>query len=298
MQKINFQNLPGTTTPVNATNLNALQSNVEDVFNGSEVAGNMVVESIKTKNMFDKNSMVYTRNGYLPFDTSNTRLANFGGVGPATLVIKLEAGKTYTMSKIAGARFRAGFTNTPTPPLDTDNVITRIPNNDTGTSMTFTVPSGNVYFVCNFFSQDQTVDANIGYGNMLNTIQIEEGTTATTYSPYQELDNQETYLTTEQEIGIWIDGKTLYRRCFEIPQTTISSSSTTAISIPTGNINMVDIRGYVYVGTSQYRYSITGFRNLDYGVRNQSGGTQLLVGTTLAAEGTIRGVAIIDYTKN
>lgn len=30
MQKINFQNLPNTTTPVNATNLNNLQDNVED----------------------------------------------------------------------------------------------------------------------------------------------------------------------------------------------------------------------------------------------------------------------------
>lgn len=29
MQKINFQNLPNTTTPINATNLNQLQTNVE-----------------------------------------------------------------------------------------------------------------------------------------------------------------------------------------------------------------------------------------------------------------------------
>lgn len=35
MQKINFQNLPSTTTPINATNLNAIQSNIEDVFNGT-----------------------------------------------------------------------------------------------------------------------------------------------------------------------------------------------------------------------------------------------------------------------
>lgn len=33
MQKINFQNLPSTTTPVNATNLNQLQTNVENEFN-------------------------------------------------------------------------------------------------------------------------------------------------------------------------------------------------------------------------------------------------------------------------
>lgn len=34
MQKINFQNLPNTTTPVNATNMNQLQTNVENAING------------------------------------------------------------------------------------------------------------------------------------------------------------------------------------------------------------------------------------------------------------------------
>lgn len=33
MQKINFQNLPNTTTPVNASNLNAIQTNAENEFN-------------------------------------------------------------------------------------------------------------------------------------------------------------------------------------------------------------------------------------------------------------------------
>lgn len=33
MQKINFQNLPSTTTPINATNLNAIQANVENAIN-------------------------------------------------------------------------------------------------------------------------------------------------------------------------------------------------------------------------------------------------------------------------
>ena len=30
MQKINFQDLPSTSTPVNATNLNAIQTNTEN----------------------------------------------------------------------------------------------------------------------------------------------------------------------------------------------------------------------------------------------------------------------------
>ena len=33
MQKINFQNLPSTTTPVNATNLNTIQTNTENAIN-------------------------------------------------------------------------------------------------------------------------------------------------------------------------------------------------------------------------------------------------------------------------
>jgi len=46
MQKINFQDLPNTTTPINATNLNAVQTNVEDVFNGNVAMGSINVSSI------------------------------------------------------------------------------------------------------------------------------------------------------------------------------------------------------------------------------------------------------------
>lgn len=46
MQKINFQNLPNTTTPVNATYLNDLQDNIEDVFNGNEAMGDIIVGDI------------------------------------------------------------------------------------------------------------------------------------------------------------------------------------------------------------------------------------------------------------
>lgn len=43
MDKINFQNLPSTSTPINATNLNQLQTNVENAINA-------VVESGSTAN--------------------------------------------------------------------------------------------------------------------------------------------------------------------------------------------------------------------------------------------------------
>ena len=53
MQKINFQNLPSTTTPVNATNLNAIQTNVEDAINifdlFNDTSGNDWKEMMRNK---------------------------------------------------------------------------------------------------------------------------------------------------------------------------------------------------------------------------------------------------------
>lgn len=61
MQKINFQNLPNTTTPVSAGNLNQLQDNVENVFDGSDtmnnikVNGDISINSLKTlKTIYSK----------------------------------------------------------------------------------------------------------------------------------------------------------------------------------------------------------------------------------------------------
>lgn len=43
MQKINFQNLPSTSTPLNATNLNQLQTNVENAIKESNPVGTIKI---------------------------------------------------------------------------------------------------------------------------------------------------------------------------------------------------------------------------------------------------------------
>ena len=62
--RINWQDLPSTATPRNATNLNKMDSAIkehDDKLEGNATMGNVVVDSIRTKNMFDKNSrVVYT----------------------------------------------------------------------------------------------------------------------------------------------------------------------------------------------------------------------------------------------
>lgn len=52
MKKINFEDLPSTNTPLSAENLNSIQSNIEDVFNGNEPMGSIVVDDISCKNKF------------------------------------------------------------------------------------------------------------------------------------------------------------------------------------------------------------------------------------------------------
>lgn len=165
----------GTPTPSNP-------QNVEVVTGGQTV-------KIVGKNLFDKDNHVIDR-AYLPMDINNTQIKSISETATFTskiLIIKLEEGKTYTIQKISSARFRFGFTNTSTPAKDTNNVITsRLPNADTSSKVTFTVPNGSPYFVCNFFSDDQSADAQKGYDAIVDTVQIEDGSQATEYVEYQE----------------------------------------------------------------------------------------------------------------
>lgn len=50
---VDFKDYPDTTTPIDSYNLNKIQTDARDEmnskFNGESVAGNMVVESIRTK---------------------------------------------------------------------------------------------------------------------------------------------------------------------------------------------------------------------------------------------------------
>ena len=68
MEKINFQDYPNTTTPVNATNLNQLQTNVENEINTLKI--NIVTDGtpVKTGRKIDgKDEYIYYLDfGYLP----------------------------------------------------------------------------------------------------------------------------------------------------------------------------------------------------------------------------------------
>ena len=54
MDKINFQNLPNTTTPVNATNLNLLQTNIENTLNTYSTTETRIGTWINNKPVYRK----------------------------------------------------------------------------------------------------------------------------------------------------------------------------------------------------------------------------------------------------
>lgn len=80
MQKINFQDLPSTTTPINATNLNAIQTNAENAINsiiesGSNANGNWIKYSDGTLIQwggYDTGHTIFTTSyGNIYYDNSN-----------------------------------------------------------------------------------------------------------------------------------------------------------------------------------------------------------------------------------
>lgn len=276
------------------TDLNNVKSAID--YKSINYMGNVVVESIRSKNMFDKNSMVYSTNAYLPYNTSDTQL-KFINILAGVLVIKLNEGKTYTISKIAAGRFRCGFTNTPTPALDTNNVITSKVNDDTGASITFTVPTNNPYFVCNFYSTDQTADVNVGYNNILNSIQIEEGTTATTYTPYQNLGGMENYSSEEVVIGTFL-GKPLYRKVIEFGN--LPNITTKNVNHNISNLDkIINLYGNAYDSnsTTSFPLPFTSLSSLNYCIALYATSSTVSLQTGIDRS-NLTGYIVIEYTKN
>lgn len=183
-----FKDLPNTTTPLNATRLNGL-------LDGEEPMGNLVVDSIRSKNMFDKNNVI---NGYTFDPDGNIFSAN--GYSYQPIYIPVESSTTYTISSnvSAAGNYRIAEYNS------SYGFILRDYNTSGNTTMTITTNENTKYVRISALTSS------------LSTLQFEKGSTATSYSLYQELNNQEVYSTSEIRIGTWTDGKPLYRKCYNV----------------------------------------------------------------------------------
>lgn len=161
---------------VKASDMNEIKASVnnnDDMLNGKAVAGNMVVNSIRTKNMFDSSTLVQ---GDVAGSGSTARVST-------RQILYLSAG-TYTFSTNMPSTYRYGILIRPSaPPASTTSSYDS--GWQTSTSFTFTISTPG-YFMMNFAKTDNT---NLTPSNIEPyDFQLEKGSTATTYTPYQNLN--------------------------------------------------------------------------------------------------------------
>jgi len=278
MIKIPFSNLPSTTTPVNATNLNALQDNVEDVFDGVDPMGNIVVDSIRSKNMFNPYIQSWTYGDLIYSVASDGKITQNASDGiqwqdSEGKSFILPAG-TYTFSVIG---------------KNSSNTF-QVYNYNTSSSIYESTVSTFTYT----FNEATRLGIKT-YGSVYPDnyyIQIETGSTATSFSPYQELNNQETYSLSEQKIGTWINGNNIYRQSQQISKS--SSGLITLLSI--SNLDVI-----VNICTYLKRDDLSGvYKNINnWGQTSGDYGTAFVEGNDIKFDSPYTGTLYItiEYTK-
>lgn len=127
----------------------------------------LVVESIRSKNMFSSPLELgtYDNSGNKSSSNQNYRSSNFIEVQPSTTY-------TFSINGVSQKYVLLYYTNT----------MTYISQDTSLTNGTFTTPSNCYYINIRCFNADYTSN----YSSL--KIQLEEGSTATTYYPYQELN--------------------------------------------------------------------------------------------------------------
>lgn len=161
----------------NGTNIN--QTNVKSMLEKGNQATPFVPYAIQTypvnlgKNLFDKDN-ANILGAYIESSGSHGIVNDSAST---CIWIPCETNTTYTISRTAGNVFRAVTTSsTPTTGLTTSNYV----GNDSGTSITVSTGANGKYIVAEVRNYSSSSSLN----DILATIQIEKGSTATTYAPY------------------------------------------------------------------------------------------------------------------
>lgn len=171
-----FKDLPDTTTPLTATRLNGL-------LDGEEVIGNIVVDSIRTKNMFGNYKII---NGWL----DNGIIQISFDKGERLAFISCKKNTTYTISRsVATSRFRIGGYANDIPTMtftETNYLVESYIKDDNAMSLTYTTGANTKYLIIEYCNN--SIDSLDTILNSIATIQLEEGSTVTTFTKFQNLD--------------------------------------------------------------------------------------------------------------
>lgn len=243
MEKINFQDLPNTDTPIKASTLNQMQSNIEEscvAVSPTQPETNERVWIQKGKNLlipFNKTAVISNDNDTFTFQ-ADLPINWYGCIAKA----ELEANTEYTIScsnsigygRIGLATMSEGGPDSYKPDTNLGEDILHL----------FEASKNSTTFISN---KKQTVylmycsdSPRENLSSFTTSIQLEQGSTATEYEAYIYMKiwhknkngvfekvydesemNKTNYSLAEQVIGTWIDGKPLYRKT--IPFTTGTS---------------------------------------------------------------------------
>ena len=124
------------------------------------------------KNLFDKSDYQIV-NGYI--DTSSF---NIGNTKAKTVYIPIKGGLTYTISKIQTARF--SIATSQYIPSSGEIFSSRVSNN-TATNLTITSAIDDSYLWIWLYLEDTDT---VSFQSVIDSLQMEVGSTATTYEPY------------------------------------------------------------------------------------------------------------------
>ena len=150
---------------------------------------------VQNKNLFDKNNTTV-----LPLAVNSTQVFNSTGGNGKSIYIPITGGLTYTISKIQSARFRVGTTA-----ITPGNVVPTVDfqENDNATSITLNTSSTANYLIAYFYLNGTDT---LTIEEVLNTMQIEVGSSASSYIAHQEQNYTIALGTTELcKIGTYQD---------------------------------------------------------------------------------------------
>lgn len=199
MAKEFFKDLPDTSTPLTAARINGL-------LNGEESMGNISVENIVSRNKAGLKEIAWLQSMDYINTTSNgvkykAKAEQFAGFN-LILSKSLEIGKEYTISFKNNSSDNVSFTLTKTQNswqadyeagYDKQHIL------DSNSSYTFTFTAETniigIMFMC---STNSNADTN---ERIVTDIQVEEGSTATSYVPYLNLEEVQEKL---NDTG-WVD---------------------------------------------------------------------------------------------
>ena len=230
-----------------------------------EISNDLVVDSIRTKNMFY---------GGLEQGSFNAQTAAETDVGTRvrSRYIELEKG-TYTIS-VSNVGYGVVLYV-----FDTNNTYINAESEVNWQSLPYTFTLTNkrrIRIAIRNANNNSIVPSDV------QNLMIEKGSSATTYKPFQNLNGYNNYSKGEQIVGTWIDGKTLYKKVI-IPSSPISVTANTWTTI-TSLSNINDITDYFAI----LSYNIYG----SYLCRMDNGNFQVYFKDTLSIK-----AVIIEYTK-